>query len=106
MSYQVRLGQSLKKMMQSEFQDRLGHQKSIFTNDISLILDGDAMIGYILSHAPPRTALIFILYIVVMYLYPGDTRPEFKMWRGASKSVFVLVLKICQHQFASKSLSC
>ena len=25
--------------------------------------------------------------------YPGDTRPEFKMWGGASKSVFVLVLK-------------
>ena len=39
-------------------------------------------------------------------LYPGDTRPEFKMWGGASKSVFVLVLKICQHQFASKTLSC
>ena len=38
--------------------------------------------------------------------YPGDTRPEFKMWGGASKSVFVLVLKICQHQFASKTLSC
>ena len=39
-------------------------------------------------------------------IYPGDTRPEFKMWGGASKSVFVLVLKICQHQFASKTLSC
>ena len=38
--------------------------------------------------------------------YLGDTRPEFKMWGGASKSVFVLVLKICQHQFASKILSC
>ena len=38
--------------------------------------------------------------------YPGDTRPEFEMWGGASKSVFVLVLKICQHQFASKTLSC
>ena len=25
--------------------------------------------------------------------YPGDTRPEFKMWGGASKSVFVLVSK-------------
>ena len=36
----------------------------------------------------------------------GDTRPEFKMWGGASKSVFDLVLKICQHQFASKTLSC
>ena len=42
----------------------------------------------------------------IAYTYPGDTRPEFKMWGGASKSVFVLVLKICQHQFASKTLSC
>ena len=38
--------------------------------------------------------------------YLGDTRPEFRMWGGASKSLFVLVLKICQHQFASKTLSC
>ena len=55
MSYQVGLGQSLKNMMQSEFQDRLGNQKmtSIFTNDISLILDRGPMIGYIWSHAPP-----------------------------------------------------
>ena len=43
---------------------------------------------------------------VFLLIYPGDTRPEFKMWGGASKSVFVLVLKICQHQFASKTLSC
>ena len=41
-----------------------------------------------------------------LFSYPGDTRPEFKMWGGASKSVFVLVLKICHHQFASKTLSC
>ena len=34
---------------------------------------------------------------VLGYSYPGDTRSEFKMWGGASKSVFVLVLKICQH---------
>ena len=56
MSYQVGLGQSLKNMMQSEFQDRLGNgenDKSIFTNDISLILDRGPMIGYIWSHAPP-----------------------------------------------------
>ena len=59
-SFQVSLGQSLKSMMQSEFQDRLGDQKSIFTsdksintNDISLILGRDPMIGYIWSHAPP-----------------------------------------------------
>ena len=45
--------------MQSEFQDRLGNQKSIFTNeksiftnDISLIIDSP-MIGYIWSRAPP-----------------------------------------------------
>ena len=44
-------------------------------------------------------------YLVISH-YPGDTRREFKMWGGASKSVFVLVLKICQHQFASKTLSC
>ena len=36
---QVSLGQSLKNMMQSEYQDRLGYQKSIFTNDISVISD-------------------------------------------------------------------
>ena len=36
----------------------------------------------------------------------GDKRPEFKMWGGASKSVFALVLKIYQHQFDSKTLSC
>ena len=60
MSFQVSLGQSLKNMMQSEFQDSLGNQKSIFsndksiiTNDISLILGRDTMIGYIWSHAPP-----------------------------------------------------
>ena len=35
------------------FQDRLGNQKFIFTNDISLILDRGPMIGYIWSHAPP-----------------------------------------------------
>ena len=29
------------------------HDKSIFTNDISLILDRGPMIGYIWSHAPP-----------------------------------------------------
>ena len=47
-------------MMQSEFQDRLGNKKSIFTNDksiitndISLILGRGPMIGYIWSHAPP-----------------------------------------------------
>ena len=45
-------------------------------------------------------------YCLQFRLYPGDTRTEFKMWGGASKSVFVLVLKICQHQFASKTLSC
>ena len=44
--------------------------------------------------------------IYTIFYYPGDTRPEFKMLGGASKSVFVLVLKICQHQFASKTLSC
>ena len=27
----------------------------------------------------------------IMTEYPGDTRPEFKMWGGASKSVFVSV---------------
>ena len=60
MSFQVSLGQSLKNMMQSEFQDRLGKQKSTFTNDksiitndISLILGRGPMIGYIWSHAPP-----------------------------------------------------
>ena len=36
--------------------DRLGNQKSIFTNDISLILDRGPMIGYIWSHAPPCTS--------------------------------------------------
>ena len=51
MSYQVGLGQSLKNMMQSEFQEE--NDKSIFTNDISLILDRGPMIGYIWSHAPP-----------------------------------------------------
>ena len=57
--------------------------------------------------------LVFYSYIgwvlhkfVAISKYPGNTRPEFKMWGGASKSVFVLVLKICQHQFASKTLSC
>ena len=71
MSYQVSLGQSLKNMMQSEFQDRLGSQKSIFTNDnsiftndTSLILDRGPMFGYIWSHAPPCTGLILTLYIV------------------------------------------
>ena len=60
MSYQVNLGHSLRNMMQSAFQDRLGSQKSIFTNDksifkndISLITDRGPMIGYIWSHAPP-----------------------------------------------------
>ena len=62
MSYQVRLGQSLKNMMSmmQSFEDRLGNQKSIFTNDksiftndISLLLDRGTMIGYIWSHAPP-----------------------------------------------------
>ena len=72
MSYQVSLSQSLKNMIQSEFQDRLGNQKSIFTNDksiftndISLILDRGTMIGYIWSHAIPCTTLILTLYIVV-----------------------------------------
>ena len=58
-------------MMQPEFQDRLGNQKSIFTNDksiftndISLILDRGPMMCYIWSHAPPCTALILTLYIV------------------------------------------
>ena len=35
-------------------------------------------------------------------IYPGDTRPEFKMWGGASKSLFVLVLKICQNQLIAR----
>ena len=39
MSYQVSLGQSLKNMMQSEFQDRLGNQKSIFTNIKSIFIN-------------------------------------------------------------------
>ena len=51
MSYQVGLGQSLKNMMQSEFQPE--NDYSIFTNDISLILDRGPMIGHIWSHAPP-----------------------------------------------------
>ena len=45
MSYKVRLGQSLKNMMQSEFQDRLGHQKSIFTNDKSIFRDLVALLN-------------------------------------------------------------
>ena len=47
-------------MMQSEFQDRMGNQKSLFKNDTSiiindiiLILDRGPMIGYIWWHAPP-----------------------------------------------------
>ena len=35
----------------------------------------------------------------------GDTRPEIEMWGGASKSLFVLVLKICQHQLMIARLS-
>ena len=73
MSYQVSLGQSLKNMMQSEFQNRLGNQKSIFTNDksiftndISLILERGTMIDYIWSHAPPCTSSnSHLIYIVV-----------------------------------------
>ena len=49
---------------------------------------------------------IYITKVRKAAKYPGDTRPVFKMWGGASKSVFVLVLKICQHQFASRTLSC
>ena len=41
-----------------------------------------------------------------MFEYPGDTRPEFKILGGASKSVFVLVLKICQHQSQLLNLHC
>ena len=51
MSYQVGLGQSLKNMMQSDGKSE--NDFSIFTNDISLILDRGPMIGYIWSHAPP-----------------------------------------------------
>ena len=76
MSYHVSLGQSLKNMMQSEFQNRLRNQKSIFTNDkslftndISLILDRGPMIGYIWSHAPPCTSsnsnLIYCGYVLM-----------------------------------------
>ena len=65
MSYQVSLGQSLKKMMQSELGKQKSlytNDKSIFTNDISLILDRGPMIGYICSHAPPCIAPILTLY--------------------------------------------
>ena len=40
------------------------------------------------------------------YKYLGDTRPEFKMWGGASKSLFVLVLKNLSTSIDSKTLSC
>ena len=56
MSFLVSLGQSLmKNMMQSKFQDMtiFTIDKSIITNDISLILGRGPMIGYIWSHAPP-----------------------------------------------------
>ena len=37
------------------------NDKSIFTNDISLILDRGPMIGYIWSHAPPCSPYILCL---------------------------------------------
>ena len=32
-------------------------------------------------------------YVSIICRHPGDTRPEFKMWGGVSKSVFVLESK-------------
>ena len=43
--------------------------------------------------------------LCAQWVYLGDTRPEFKMWGGTSKSLFVLVLKICQHQLMIARLS-
>ena len=87
MSYQVSLGQSLKNMMPSEFQDRLGNQKSIFTNDISLILDRGPMIGYFWSHAPAMYQLQFSPYILWLGAHAHNQKKIHKRSTAFERSV-------------------
>ena len=42
------------------------------------------------SYVAYQTLCKIVLFIFI--IYPGDKRPEFRIWGGASKSVFVLVL--------------